>query len=326
MNSDTPAMQSLSSPKNSDITTAERPNLFSCLPADFDEAVYRENKDLETLSSDQLLHHWLTHGLQEGRRAATIGNRKSLHALIAELPLLNALEIGCFDQPSLEYLSQKGIVTHYADYLSESELKDRASQLPGRDPTKVPPIKYILSDGYDQINQKYDIVVSHHCIEHQPDLLSHLLSVSRVLSANGLYIASIPDKRFCFDHFLPASTLIDVLAAFYEKRTKPAFRHVLEHRCFIVDDYNQTLDPLWHCESGRATRQGFDRAFQEFSTSPYVDVHTFQFTGFTFKAIIDQLVHYAFLPAGTQARIYNGINEFYVAIQLQDVDEHQQKV
>lgn len=279
--------------------------------------------------SRQLNDGWITSSLAEpwdagGAEGSNNGNRQSLYALMAKLPIRKALEIGCFDQPSLEQLSQKGICTHYADYLSESNLKDRASQLPGRDPTKVPPIKYILSDGYEQINQKYDIVVSHHCIEHSPDLLSHLLSVSRVLSSNGLYIASIPDKRFCFDHFLPASTLIEVLAAFYEKRSKPTFRSVLEHRCFIVDDYMQALNPLWNCGSGRATRQGFDRAFQEFSANTYVDVHTFQFTGFTFKAIINQLVHYAFLPAGTQVRIYNGIHEFYVAIQLPAVSKNQQ--
>ena len=173
-----------------------------------------------------------------------------------------------------------------------------------------------MSNGYEQINRSYDIVVSHHCIEHQPDLLSHILSVSRILKPRGLYVASIPDKRYCFDHFLPASTLIDVLTAFYEKRTKPSFRSVLEHRCFIVEDYNNTVDPLWNCDAGRASRQGFDRAFQEFSTSPYVDVHTFQFTGFTFKSIIDQLTHYAFLPPETRIRIYNGVNEFYIALQL----------
>jgi SAM-dependent methyltransferase len=316
MNSNTPVSESLSSYKNAEIPTTSGSDLFAYLPADFDEAVYREHKDLEKLSSDQLLDHWLSHGLQEGRRATKIRDKQSLLALLADLPVVNALEIGCFDQPSLEHLTTKGIVTHYADYLSESDLKHRAEQLPGRDPNRVPPIEYILSNGYEQINRKYDIVVSHHCIEHQPDLLSHLLSVSRILSPKGLYIASIPDKRFCFDHFLPVSTLIDVLAAFYEKRTKPSFRHVLEHRCFIVDNYDKTLDPIWNCDTGRASRQGFDRAFQEFSASPYVDVHTFQFTGFTFKAIVSQLAHYNYLAAETKIRIYNGVNEFYMACQF----------
>jgi SAM-dependent methyltransferase len=316
MTSGSPFLQGLSSSGKPENTTCKWLDLFSRLPADYDEAVYREHKDLELFSAEQLLQHWLNHGIQEGRSAATVRDRKTLMNLQADLPILNALEIGCFDQPSLEHLSQKGIVTHYADYLSESELKKRAAELPGRDPARVPPIEYILSNGYEQINRSYDIVVSHHCIEHQPDLLSHLLSVSEILRPKGLYIASVPDKRFCFDHFLPVSTLIDVLAAFYEKRVKPSFRSVLEHRCFIVEDYNQTSDPLWNCDAGRASRQGFDRAFQEFSNSRYVDVHTFQFTSFTFKNIVNQLTRYGYLPPETRIKIYNGISEFYLALQF----------
>jgi SAM-dependent methyltransferase len=291
-------------------------DLFALLPPGYDEDLYRECKDLQGFTSEQLFHHWLRHGLEEGRRASAIRDRASLLALLAQLPIQSALEIGCFDQPSLSHLSEKGIVTHYADYLSEAELKLRAEQLPGRNPSQVPPIEYILSDGYEKIKRYYDIVVSHHCIEHQPDLLSHLLSVSRILSAKGLYIASVPDKRNCFDHFLPASSIIDVLAAFYEKRTKPGFQSVLEHRCFIVEDYKNALDPIWNCDAGRASRQGFDQVFHEFSSSSYVDVHTFQFTAYTFKNIFEQLVRYSYLSPQAQIRVYNGENEFYVAIQF----------
>jgi SAM-dependent methyltransferase len=291
-------------------------DLFTLLPPDYDEDLYREYQDLRPFTSQQLLQHWLSHGLEEGRRASAIRDRSSLLALLAQLPIQSALEIGCFDQPSLGHLSQEGIVTHYADYLSEADLKLRAEQLPGRNPSQVPPIEYVLSDGYEKIKRNYDIVVSHHCIEHQPDLLSHLLAVSRILEPKGLYIASIPDKRNCFDHFLPASSIIDVLTAFYEKRTKPSFRSVLEHRCFIVEDYSATLDPIWNSGHGRASREGFDAAAQEFANSAYVDVHTFQFTSFTFKNIINQLSHYAFLPAEARINVYNGVNEFYIALQF----------
>jgi SAM-dependent methyltransferase len=294
----------------------ESTDLFEALPPDYNEEFYKDYNDLAGLAPDQLLDHWRNYGLQEGRRASTVRDRPSLLAMLADLPIRSALEIGCFDQPSLEHLRQKGIVTHYADYLSEAELKARAAQLPGRNPSMVPPIEYILSGGYEQIKRKYDIVVSHHCLEHQPDLPSHFLSVSKILRPKGLYVASLPDKRKCFDHFLPASSLIDVLAAFYEKRTKPGFQAVLEHRCFIAEDYEQSKDPVWTAEAGRASRQGFDRAFQEFSTSPYVDVHTFQFTSFTLQNIVRQLVQYSFLPETTQITVYNGVNEFYMALRF----------
>jgi SAM-dependent methyltransferase len=292
------------------------PDLFAMLTPEYNESLYQDYDDLRSFSSEQLSRHWQNHGLKEGRRASTVRDRESFSRLIAELPIRSALEIGCFDKPSLEQLRNTEVVVHYADYLAEAELKQRAQHLPGRDPAMVPPIEYVLSDGYDQIKRKYDLVTSNHCIEHQPDLLSHLLWVANILSPKGLYIASIPDRRKCFDHFLPSSSVIDVLAAFYEKRTKPSFKSVLEHRCFIVDDYGNAEDPLWNFEVGRASRQGFDRAFQEFVSSPYVDVHTFQFTAFTFKNLMKQLAAYAFLPQTTQIMVYNGINEFYIALQF----------
>jgi SAM-dependent methyltransferase len=316
MIANTPVEPSPSSFQIMNSTVADVPDLFSLLPPEYVETFYRDQKDLQGFTSDQLSQHWRLHGLQEGRRASSIRDRQSLLAWLAELPLESALEIGCFDQPSLDHLRGKGVVTHYADYLGEADLKARAEKLPGRNPATVPPIEYILSDGYDQIKHKYDIVVSHHCIEHQPDILSHFISVAKILKSSGLYIASIPDKRFCFDHFLPPSSLIDVLTAFYEKRTKPTFRSVLEHRCFIVEDYAKTLDPIWNSGHGRATRDGFDAAFQEFCTSPYVDVHTFQFTAFTFKNIVNQLSHYSYLPPDAQVNVYNGINEFYIALRF----------
>jgi SAM-dependent methyltransferase len=294
----------------------EGADLFLALPPDYNEDLYRSHKDLEKLTPDQLLNHWQKHGREEGRRASIVRDRQSLLGMLADLPIQSALEIGCFDQPSLGHLKDRNIMTHYADYLSEVELKTRAALLPGRDPETVPPIEYVLSNGYDQIKHKYDIVVSHHCIEHQPDLLSHFLSVAKILRPQGLYLASIPDKRKCFDYFIPTSSLIDVLAAFYEKRSKPSFKSVLEHRCFIVEDYANAVNPIWNPEAGRASRQGFDRAFQEYCSSPYVDVHTFQFTSFTLQNIIQQLVRYSFLPQTSRVMMYNGVNEFYMALQF----------
>lgn len=77
------AMQSLIGPQNINVTIEECPYQFSWLQADWDEVVYGEHTDLENFTSDQLLHQWLCHGLQEGQRASTIANRQSLHTLIA---------------------------------------------------------------------------------------------------------------------------------------------------------------------------------------------------------------------------------------------------
>ena len=120
------------------------------------------------------------------------------------------LEIGPFDNPSLEPLRRPGLQIDYADYLSRAELGERAKLRPERHPEAVPPIRYVLSEGgYDQIQQRYDAVVSHHCLEHQPDLIGHLLQVAGLLKPGGTYLFTVPDQRRCFDRHLPPTTLID---------------------------------------------------------------------------------------------------------------------
>ena len=119
------------------------------------------------------------------------------------------LEIGVFDTPTLNFLytSNASKVIHYADWFSRDELIERATVIKNaggdRNPSEVPEIKWILSQGYSQINYAYDAVVSHHCLEHQPDLIRHFLDVRSILADGGWYFVSLPDKNFCFDHFIP---------------------------------------------------------------------------------------------------------------------------
>ena len=137
------------------------------------------------------------------------------------LSLLNncnsMLEIGCFDNPSLEkFRNNKKVKISYADWLSKEQLQDRASKTNGRNKDTVPEIKYVLAKGYDQIKFDYEAVVSHHCIEHQPNLVMHFNEIYKIIKNKGTYFASIPNKNQCFDHFLPESTILDIILAFLE--------------------------------------------------------------------------------------------------------------
>ena len=181
---------------------------------------------------------------------------------------------------------------HYADWLSREELIERArvvkEQGGARDASKIPEIQWVLSSGYGQIDCNYDAVVSHHCVEHQPDLISHFLDVRSVLCDGGWYLLSLPNKNHCFDHFIPETTLVDVLEAYYMKRKKPSFKSVLEHRAFTSETFFDGINPYDSFRPGMKRR--FDRAFGEFNNSDYVDVHCWQFTPESFKKNCQSIV------------------------------------
>jgi len=282
------------------------------LPSRFDAKAYRDRyEDLSQMRPSELREHWRRYGRSEGRNASSIDNREQLLACLRGASHL--LEIGPFDRPSLRPLEGAGCKVDYADYLSRDQLVQRASAIPDRKPSDVPPIRYVLSDGgYEQIRQPYDAVVSHHCLEHQPDLIDHLLRVSTILSPGGVYLCTVPDMRFCFDHFLPPTGLVDIIAAHLEKRLRPGLHSVIEHRCFTPHDWQKGRDPFRRVTPG--LRAAIDAALGEYSSCDYVDVHCWKFTGALLSGLIRDLAILGFLPSDLSCRLYNLGGEFALAM------------
>ena len=250
-------------------------------------------------------------GRRGGDNASTVSTWPCL--LDCLHPSRSILEIGPFDRPAVEFLRGSAVSIDYADYLSTDDLVARARVIPGRNPETVPFVKYVLSNGgYQQINEKYDAVISQHCLEHQPDLIAHLQQVARLLHPHGLYICSIPDRRRCFDRYLAPTNLVNVLAAHIEGRQKPALESVLEHRCFTVQDWLAAPDPARQLPDN--FRERLDRAAFEFQSESYVDVHCWKFTSESLRQILKCLVSLGFLPAPTKMRAYNLGNEFAMAL------------
>lgn len=292
--------------------------MFS-LPPNFDPISYRKRySELTGLRRSQLREHWRGGGSREGRNAASIESCNEL--LNCLQPAHNILEIGPFDNPSVEFLREYGVSVDYADYFDSTDLVARASSIEGRNPESVPFIRYVLSKGgYEQIAEKYDAIVSSHCVEHQPDLITHFLHIGRLLKPHGIYVCSMPNRRRCFDRHLAPTQLVNVLTAYFEKRQKPSLESVLEHRCFTVSNWHDDPDPADVLPSNLKERLA--QACREFESNSYVDVHCWKFTGDSIRRILQRLVKLNFLPAATKIRTYNLGNEFALAVAF-SVDAH----
>ena len=209
---------------------------------------YRSNNaDLAAFSEQQLLKHYDDYGKNEFRITTGISNRNDFLELLSSRNSL--LEIGVFDSPSLDFLadSDEAPIIDYADYLSREDLVARAKLIvlngESRNPQNIPEIRWVLSDGYDQIDIKYDAVVSHHCVEHQPNLISHFTDIRSILTPGGWYLFTVPNKYQCFDYFIPESTIVDVIDSYYMNRKSPSFKSVLEHRAFLSHTYHDGINP-----------------------------------------------------------------------------------
>jgi SAM-dependent methyltransferase len=197
----------------------------------------------------------------------------------------SVLEIGPFYAPLA-----RGRNVSYLDVLSAEELRARAVEV-GGDPDLCPEqIDYVGE--IEQVDRLYDAVVSCHSIEHQPDLVGHLRGVAGVLKPGGVYVVVVPDKRYCFDHFMAESTISEVLAAAHERRKIHAVKSVIDHWARATHN-----DPGNHWLGIHGTFPPEDYHYRlwaglmayEEGKSGYIDVHAWYFTPPSFSAICQSL-------------------------------------
>lgn len=148
-------------------------------PNSFSLEIYRKNNsDLQELSEEQLKTHYYDKGIKEGRIANEITNKHQLVNYIKTLRLNKILEIGAFDRPLIDNIK------HF-DISDQKTLKIRASIIK-RNPDNIPFIHYVNSEGsLCEIDEKFDIILSSHCIEHQVDFIKHLNEIENILINGG---------------------------------------------------------------------------------------------------------------------------------------------
>ena len=165
------------------------------------------------------------------------------------------------------------------------------------------------------MDDRFAAIVSSHNIEHQPDLVRHLIMAENLLSPEGRYFLLVPDKRFCFDHFLAETTIADVLTAYSRAARVHDLGHVIEHRAMTT--HNDT-GRHWAGDHGGPAYETnvamLEYALREHrdSAGGYVDVHAWKFTPRSF-ATLTGLLHQIGLTRLRPTVVYNTVrsrNEF----------------
>ena len=143
---------------------------------------------------------------------------------------------------------------------------------------------------------QFDYIVSSHNIEHCPDPITFFQGCERVLMLDGYLSMIVPDKRGCFDFFRPTSTPASVVAAYFEKRTRPTEAQVFEHRTMHARRLSERgeeivfpfeTDPREIVPYGGWTRE-LDDWQERIQTGDdsYKDAHCWVFTPASFELIM----------------------------------------
>ncbi|MEL6859309.1 MAG: methyltransferase domain-containing protein [Pseudomonadota bacterium] len=253
------------------------------LPLEFDAEYYRDrHADTRHLSIAEAWAHYDTTGRSEGRWGSHWAGRNTFVELV---PKGEILEIGPGSRPVFA-----GANVSYFDALTTDQLKARARTF-GEAESSVPELTYSDPNGdLSSINKTFDAVFSSHLIEHQPDLVSHLNQVERLLRPGGKYYLLCPDMRFTCDAGMAPSTIGDVLQAYVEKRN----RHTLANK-INASVMHQSNDGKTHWDGLGRERYHYcaelllDQIKCHEHDTEYVDVHAWFFTPSRFRSCLTAL-------------------------------------
>ena len=204
----------------------------------------------------------------------------------------------------------------YFDTLSTDDLKKRAQEI-GIDHSTIPEIDWIDPDGdLSVVQELFDCCVSSHAIEHQPDLVRHLINVAGLLAPGGRYFLAVPDRRYTFDHFLKDSSITEVIEAHREGRQRHTLQSVIEHRALTTHN-----DPVAHWNGTHGDEEidsaKVRSAITEFEEADrYLDVHAWIFTPASFRIVMTALFSQGLTQFSIE-RLYPTLrdsNEFYVVL------------
>lgn len=240
-------------------------------------------------------------------------SRLDFFRLIADAA--SALEIGPLANPAV-----RGPQVRYFDVMPTEELRKKAVTH-DLDPNNCPEIHYYSREAdLSVVPEKFEAVVSSHSIEHQPDLISHLIKVGKLLDLGGCYWIACPDKRYCFDHFIRQTSIVDVLDAHGRGARQHSVGTLVNQVAFTTHN-----DPLrhWKGDHGEPAYKtqieklahGVDVVVS--SDGRYIDSHAWQFVPETFLEIVTLLFdigYSVFKPIKVYDTAY-GSNEFYAVLQ-----------
>jgi SAM-dependent methyltransferase len=142
---------------------------------------------------------------------------------------------------------------------------------------------------------RFDYIIATHVIEHIPQLILFFQDISKILNPQGKICLSIPDKRYCFDHFRCPTSFAECYDIYIRGITNSPFR-VLEYigGTTINDPAYWWREPN-NFEHLPKQKNKFDNAKKQFMRAlngEYIDAHFSVFTPETFLLLIYNMVCY----------------------------------
>ena len=192
----------------------------------------------------------------------------------------------------------------YADIRPTDEIREFYRNDPAVDCEKIVEIDYVLQENYAKTFhdlEKFDYVLASHVIEHMPSLIFSLLDFAEILKDGGRLCLTIPDKRYCFDHYRYPTTFAEAFDIYH--------RGVTNNPTAVMDFISNTTpevmsDPVYWCKNPcdysfmlKNPRLAMGKELYLSATAgAYIDAHFSVFTPESFLILIFYLTAFGLFP------------------------------
>ena len=236
------------------------------------------------------LERWL-------RKVYVARNRSRLGKILdgVDVNTLSGLEIGPLDRPIVD--RRKGYRIKYLDHDTTEALRVRFKNDANVDPAALAEIDFVITGGniLDVVKERFDYVVASQVFEHVPNPIQWLQEMATLLNPGGLLCLAIPDRRYTFDLLRPATSIGEMLEAYYTKRTRPTFKNVFDQNYYWrkvrVRAAWAGARP-WNKQPPLDKQVTMTYARRAIDTEEYLDVHCNIITGDEFVFLFDALRTY----------------------------------
>ncbi len=203
------------------------------------------------------------------------------------------LEIGAFASPTFEQ-SERDI--KFMDWSSTEELIQTLEDNPEK-AKKVVRVDYAIKDKNfaNYIEEKFDLVIANHVVEHIPDLIRWLQNISQILNDEGSIFLAVPHKEYTFDKIRSITSLTQIIRNYLEDLKTPSVYQVFDHIYFRrpisvgSDVWNNNFQHLIDDKQFNSADEALQVAQRLIAQKGYVDAHCNVFSCESFIEICTEL-------------------------------------
>jgi hypothetical protein len=163
----------------------------------------------------------------------------------------------------------------------------------------------------------YDWIIGSHVLEHSTDLIGFLNDCDSLLKKKGVLSLAVPDKRYCFDHFRPLSSIGRVIDAARNPRKIHSAGIVAEYFLTVVSKGGRIawdVNEKGEFEFVHSLEQAKQAVGEVDERGNYLDVHEWCFTPTSFRLMMRDLFELGLTQLKELAFHPSQGSEFYIAL------------